>query len=172
MFIRLANIFKVGERTLILLNGEYDLKNNSFSGKWEQLSVPTVTLSNVSMIFSQVDIYTPTLPQISVITMTGLVEDLLITAPPNYQVSTDNSTWNTYLTIVPSIGGTGSSTATLYVRLNSTSKNNVGKVKLSSPGLIRLYINVNGTVLSFFTKWINSRGNRIISGKAKQIIFN
>ncbi len=88
---------------------------------------------------------------------TDLVDDITVTAPTDYEVSLDDSTFSSSVVLTPS-GGTVSSTP-VYVRIAATAPigNPAGQVNLASAGATDQNIAVTGTVSSGgggFTSWV------------------
>jgi pectinesterase len=97
--------------------------------------------------FSQV-IGTPSPAQTYTIAATNLTNDLMITPPVNFQVSSNNTTWFSNaspLVISPSAGSIA--TTTIYIRLNaSTAGSYSGNITNASTGAATVNVAVSGTV--------------------------
>jgi len=88
---------------------------------------------------------------------TDLTDDITVTAPTDYEVSLDDSSFSSSVTLVQS-GGTVSSTP-VYVRIAATAPigNPAGQVNLASTGATDQNIAVTGTVSGAgggFTTWV------------------
>lgn len=82
---------------------------------------PTIAVSETSRTgFSYVSGSGPSSTQTYTVSGTGLTENVVITPPTNYQISTDNSTWVTNPSTISLPWGSGTlASTTIYVRLKS-----------------------------------------------------
>lgn len=106
-------------------------------------STPTLTAGTLGA-FTQ-GIGTPSTSQSYILTGVNLLGDVTVTAPANFQISTNNTTWSsTPLSITPT---SGSLTQTMYVRLNgSTAGTYNGNITHTSTSAADVSVAVTGTV--------------------------
>lgn len=111
-------------------------------------STPTVTVSGTLGNFLQ-GVGTPSAAQSYVVSASSLTNNLIITAPAGYELSTNASTWNTNanpIVLAQDANGNIANT-TIYVRLNaSTAGTYSGNIIHTSQGADPVALTVNGTV--------------------------
>lgn len=121
----------------------------------------TITVSNAPAItavysdglnlcgFNQV-IGSPSASQTYTIAATNLTDNITITPPANYEVSSNNTTWSTNaspLTVTQSSGTVG--TTTIYIRLNAAAAGSYsGNIVNISTGATSISIPVSGTAIN------------------------
>ena len=111
---------------------------------------PTIIASPLSL--SNLDYFEctggPSVSQTFTVSGTSLTNDITVTPPANFEVSTDNTNFSTSLTLTQSSGSVANTT--IYVRLVSGLSINSysGNVVLSSTGATNVNVAVSGGVLS------------------------
>lgn len=111
-------------------------------------ATPPQIVANPMVLSFQQFLGNPTGQQTVSVTGTNLVADIVVVCPTGYEVSLDGITWSsTPPFVIPQTGGSAS--ATLYVRLNSTSAGAYnGSVDLSSTGVSTVNIALTGLCLN------------------------
>jgi gliding motility-associated-like protein len=110
--------------------------------------VPTIiTSTNALTPFSQISI--PSSSQSYTVSGSGLTgASVNLTAPTGYQISTNNSTWNTTLSLPASGGIITGQPRIIYVRLNNNvAGNHSGNITHNSTGATQVDVAVNGTTV-------------------------
>ena len=125
-----------------------------------QISDPAINTSGSLTSFSATE-GTPSAAQSISASGTNLTGGITVTAPANYEVSLNNSTFFSFVTLTPT-GGTVASTP-VYVRIAATAPvgNPAGQVSLASPGATTQNIAVTGTVSgggSAYYTWVSGFG--------------
>lgn len=105
---------------------------------------PTITSSSTSIPAFAQTIGSPSGSQNFTVSGSNLTNNITVAAPTNFQVSSNNSSWSSSITLTQS-GGTVGSTL-VYVRLNASSNNSYsGNVVLSTTGGSSVNVAVSGT---------------------------
>lgn len=109
-------------------------------------SAPTILTTGTFTAFTQY-IGGPSGPQTYTVSGTDLTANVNVTAPANYQVSSDGgTTYNTSVTLTPASGTLASTT--LYVRLNAGAiGNSTGNLVHTSTGAVSVNIPLTGATL-------------------------
>ncbi|HMO63608.1 MAG TPA: hypothetical protein PKC39_16060, partial [Ferruginibacter sp.] len=121
--------------------------------------IPSITIDETALNFNVTGWATST-PQSTAITGADLVDDIEVSVDAPFQVSNNNSTWNTSTTYVPS---SGSVSGTLYIRYNPSSGtgSDNSTVSITSPGASGKSIDVAGKAAPVIT---------LSSGSATQLV--
>jgi len=125
-----------------------------------EIPAPAINTSGSLTSFSATE-GTPSAAQSINASGTNLIGGITVTAPANYEVSLNNSTFSSFVTLTPT-GGTVASTP-VYVRIAATAPvgNPAGQVSLTSPGASTKNIAVTGTVSgggSAYDTWASGFG--------------
>jgi len=132
----------------------------SFQVSTSAILDPAINTSGSLISFSATE-GTPSAAQSINASGTNLTGGITVTAPANYEVSLNNSTFSSFVTLTPT-GGTVASTP-VYVRIAATAPvgNPAGQVSLTSPGASTKNIAVAGTVSgggSAYDTWASGFG--------------
>lgn len=149
------------DRNGVAANGYTNLENylNSLTTPAANTS-PTVYAYATFNSFSQTT-GTPSAAQTFVVSGVNLTNDITITAPSNFQLSLDGTTWNNSITLTP-VSGSVSST-TVRVRLNAAANGNYsGNISLASTGATTVNVAVSGTTSAVSTgAWTIYQANEL-----------
>ncbi|GAB4094014.1 pectinesterase family protein [Flaviaesturariibacter terrae] len=108
---------------------------------------PTVSVATSSLSAFTQTIGSPSATQSYNVSGQNLTAAVTVTAPANYQVSLDGTTWSSSVTLTP-VSGTLSSTQ-LFVRLNATTPGTYGgNIVHASTGATTRNVAVNGTAVA------------------------
>ena len=118
---------------------------------------PTITTSGALTAFSSQP-GVPSAAQTYTVGGSNLTEDILITPPTGFELSTDGSNYYPSLTLTQSGGAVG--TTTLYVRLNSATEGTFsGNIAHTSSGATTKNVAASGTVLYVYTLTVGNDGH-------------
>jgi hypothetical protein len=130
---------------------------------------PTITTSGTLTAFSTQPGVASTPPQTYTVAGSSLSEDILITAPTGFQLSTDGTNYYSSLTL-PQTGGSVSST-TIRVRLYSATEGTfTGNIAHSSNGATTKNVAVNGMVSNCTTVSVVATEDTYLS--ANDVTYN
>lgn len=110
---------------------------------------PNITVASTPAGDFYQNLYTgsPSEPQTASISATNLTGNVTVTAPADYEVSKNGTTWSSSLTYTPTAGTVSEST--FYVRLNASSNGTKsGNITISSDGATTRTIAVSGVVVN------------------------
>jgi pectin methylesterase-like acyl-CoA thioesterase len=149
------------DRSGVAANGYTNLENylNSLAVPAVNTS-PTIYASGSFNSFSQTT-GTPSAAQTFSVSAVNLTNDITITAPADFQLSLDGTTWSTIVTL-PQTNGSVASTS-VRVRLNAGSNGNyTGNISLTSTGATTINIAVSGTTSAASTgAWTIYQANEL-----------
>lgn len=132
------------DRNGVAANGYTNLENylNSLAVPTTNTN-PTIYANTTFNSFSQT-IGNPSAAQTFSVSGANLTSDITITAPANFQLSLDGTTWNSNVTLIQVSGSV--SLTTVSVRLNASANGNYsGNILLASTGATNVNIAVSGT---------------------------
>ena len=125
--------------------------NSSFTDTIPISSTPTINTTVNSLTNFLQGSTAPSAAQTYIVSGVNLLNDITITAPANFEISTDNITWNINPITLTQTAGSIANT-TVYVRLNAASAGNYsGKIINQTNGAGAIYtdtVAVNGTTQS------------------------
>lgn len=133
-----------GDRNVVAANGYTNLENylNSLAAQTVN-SDPTIYTSASLNSFSQTT-GTPSSAQTFSVSGLNLTNDITITAPANFELSLDGTTWNSSVTLTQNSGSVASTSVS--VRLNASANGNYnGNISLASTGATTVTVPVSGT---------------------------
>ncbi|RYY40130.1 MAG: T9SS type A sorting domain-containing protein [Chitinophagaceae bacterium] len=108
---------------------------------------PTVTVSSTALSAFAQTIGNPSTTQSYNVSGQNLTSAITVTAPANYQVSLDGTTWSNSVTVAP-VSGVVSATQ-VFVRLNATTPGTYGgSISNVSTGATTRNVTVNGTAVA------------------------
>ncbi|MFD1469424.1 T9SS type A sorting domain-containing protein [Hymenobacter caeli] len=105
---------------------------------------PTITINPAALGFNNQIINTQSNPMTVTVNGTSLTAPIVVTAPTGFQVSTDNSTYTSSVSLAPNGGAV--TNATVYIVFKPTAAQGyVSNVTLTSPGAADQSLSVSGT---------------------------
>ncbi len=111
---------------------------------------PVITVSNISLADFSTQPGIPSTPETYTVSGNNLTDNIAVTAPAGFEISTDGSIYSSSLTLLQS-GGTVSAT-TIYVRLNNGAEGTFsGNISHTSTGAATVNTAVSGIVASTIT---------------------
>ena len=124
------------------------LGNTTASFKLTVRGIPTIIPGHNSLTSFTTIQGTPSVSQYFTVSGTNLTNDVVVTPPAGFEVSTDNINFTSALTLPQSGGGVTGQPVSVYVRLSSTATagNHGYMVNLTSTGASSNGVEVSGTV--------------------------
>lgn len=122
--------------------------NTSYTDTIEISSTPTIAINNHSLTNFLQGSTVPSSSQSYIVSGVNLSGNITITAPANFEISLNNTTWNTNPVVLTQSSGNVANTV-IYVRLNAaTAGNYTGKILHESSGAISDTVTVSGVTQS------------------------
>ena len=141
--------------------GSYLMALNSNTAVTTITTGPTITTSGTLTAFnSQPGV--PSAAQTYTVSGSNLTADILVTAPTDFEISTDNITYGSSLPLPQSGGSVGSTT--IYVRMNrATEGTPSGNITHTSTDATTRNVAVSGTVLYVYTLTVDNDGHGTVT---------
>jgi len=150
LYTRLASTAPAGS-----VSGNLTLTSSGVAAQTVALSgmvfAPAISLSTATLGNFAVQIGSPSVVKSLTVSGSELVAPLTVTAPAGFEISTDNSTFSTSLSIPPS--GSNIPSTILYARLASTAPAGSlsGNLTFRSTGMSTQSVALSGTVTAYIT---------------------
>jgi pectin methylesterase-like acyl-CoA thioesterase len=135
------------DRNGVAANGYTHLENYLNSLAVQTVNTNPAIYANASFNSFSQTAGTPSAAQIFPVSGTNLTSDIIITAPANFELSLDGTTWNSSVTLTQTSGDVASTNVS--VRLNANANGNYnGNISLASTGATTVTIPVSGITSS------------------------
>lgn len=144
------------DRKGVAANGYTNLENylNSLTNPTANTN-PTIYANGSFSYFNQT-LGSPSAVQTFLVSGNNLTSDIILTAPANYQLSLDSSTWSSSLTLIANSGSVSSTT--VRVRLNAPANGTYnGVISAASTGATTINMPVNGTTSNAVAPAVNQK---------------